>query len=129
MGCSGLKLITVLAEIPPECESDNIFNDVDKQTCELVVPRETVGLYKLRSPWKYFYKITAGINAAKADRVSVAAVGGEIAITGADCDAVVEVYGLNGMLIYRGKDKSVPVPSAGVYVVRVAGKTVKVTVN
>ncbi len=60
---------------------------------------------------------------------NVAAVGGEIAVTGADGDAVVEVYGVNGMLVYRGKSKSVPVPSAGVYVVRVAGKTVKVTVN
>ena len=94
-----------------------------------MVPRESVELYKSTYPWSDFYKITAGIDAAKADRVSVAAVGGEITVTGADNDAVVEVYGVNGMLVYRGKSKSVPVPSAGVYVVRVAGKTVKATVN
>ena len=106
-----------------------MFNGVNNKSCELVVPRESVELYKYTSPWRDFYNITAEIEAAKTDRVSVAAVGGEITVTGADNDAVVEVYGVNGMLVYRGKSKSVPVPSAGVYVVRVAGKTVKATVN
>ena len=118
----------MLAKTPPHCDSD-VFDGVDKQACELVVPEESVELYKSTRPWSKFYKITAGIDAAKADRVTVAAVGGEITVTGADGDAVVEVYGVNGMLVYRGKDKSVPVPSAGIYVVRVADKTVKVTVN
>ena len=117
----------MLAKTPPYC-AGNPFYAVIQKKCELVVPRESVELYKSTRPWSEFYNITAGIDAAKADRVTVAAVGGEITVTGADSDAVVEAYSVNGMLVYRGKDKSVPVP-VGVYVVRVADKTVKVTVN
>lgn len=59
--------------------------------------------------------------------VVVTAEGSEIIVNGADSDA--EVYGVSGALIYRGASHSVAVPAAGIYVVRVAGKAVKVAVT
>ena len=95
----------------------------------MVVPGESLELYKKAEIWRNFYNITAGIDGTKADEVKVTATGDEITITGAADDAVVEVYGVNGALVYRGNGKSVAVPSAGIYVVRVAGRTIKVAVD
>ena len=127
-GCSGLKLIDVYAKMPPFCRNV-VFYNVNKQTCKLVVPGKSLEAYKSATTWKDFYNITAGIDGTKADEVKVTATGDEITITGAAGDAVVEVYGVNGALVYRGNDKSVAVPSAGIYVVRVAGRTIKVAVD
>ena len=41
-------------------------------------------------------------------------------------DAVVEVYGIGGSLLYSGKSHRVSVPVDGIYVVRVNGKPHKV---
>ncbi len=114
--------------MPPVCYN-NVFDGVDKQTCKLVVPGESLELYEKADTWKDFYNISAGIDGTKADEVKVTATGNEITITGAADDAVVEVYGVNGALVYRGNGKSVAVPSAGIYVVRVAGRAIKVAVN
>ena len=126
--CTGLKVIDIYAKTPPSCWNSS-FRNVDTQTCKLVVPAESLEAYKKADTWKDFYNITAGIDGTKADEVRVTATGDEITVTGAADDAVVEVYGVNGALVYRGKGKSVAVPSAGVYVVRVAGKAIKVAVN
>ena len=126
--CTGLKVIDIYAKTPPSCWNSS-FRNVDTQTCKLVVPAESLEAYKNADIWKDFYNITAGIDGTKADEVRVTATGDEITVTGAADDAVVEVYGVNGALVYRGKGKSVAVPSAGVYVVRVAGKAIKVAVN
>ena len=126
--CTGLKVIDIYAKTPPSCWNSS-FRNVDTQTCKLVVPAESLEAYKKADTWKDFYNITAGIDGTKADEVKVTATGNEITVTGAAYDAVVEVYGVNGALVYRGKGKSVAVPSAGVYVVRVAGKAIKVAVN
>lgn len=127
-GCTGLKVIDIYAKTPPSCWNSS-FRNVDTQTCKLVVPAESLEAYKNADIWKDFYNITAGIDGTKADEVKVTATGNEITVTGAADDAVVEVYGVNGALVYRGNGKSVAVPSAGVYVVRVAGKAIKVAVN
>lgn len=126
--CTGLKVIDIYAKTPPSCWNSS-FRNVDTQTCKLVVPAESLEAYKNADIWKDFYNITAGIDGTKADEVKVTATGNEITVTGAAYDAVVEVYGVNGALVYRGNGKSVAVPSAGVYVVRVAGKAIKVAVN
>ena len=116
--------------MPPVC-GNYVFYDVNKQTCKLVVPGKSLEAYKSATTWKDFYNITAGIDGTKADevKVKVTATGDEITITGAANDAVVEVYGVYGALVYRGNGKSVAVPSAGIYVVRVAGRAIKVAVD
>ena len=62
-----------------------------------------------------------------ADGNTIRVIGNQIEISG-DFTSV-EVYGVNGVLIYKGKDNVVTVPSAGIYLVHVAGKTRKIVVE
>lgn len=123
--CSGLEKISVLAKNPPVCGSE-VFVDVNKQNCELIVPRESLEAYKAAETWKDFYNISAGIGEVKADDVNVAVVDGEIIISGVAHDAAVEIYSANGAMIYRGTSKTIAMPCQGIYIVRVAGKTLKI---
>ena len=124
-GCSGLDKIIVLAKNPPACGSE-VFDDVNKQNCKLIVPRESLEAYKAADTWKNFYNISAGIGQVMTDDVNVAVVDGEISITGVVDDAAVEVYSANGTTIYRGTSKTIAMPCQGIYIVRVAGKTLKI---
>lgn len=55
-GCSKLKLITNYNEVPISIKS-YVFNNVDKNTCTLCVPEESVILYQNASVWNEFYNI------------------------------------------------------------------------
>ena len=123
--CIGLEKIIVLAKNPPAC-GGKVFDNVDKRNCELIVPQESLEAYKAADTWKDFYNIIAGIGQVKTDDVNVAVVDGEIIITGVADDAAVEIYSANGATIYRGTNKTIAVPCQGIYIVRVAGKSLKI---
>ena len=127
-GCSGLEKITSLAEIPPVCGS-GVFDRVNKTNCELIVPIVSVIAYKQAEVWNEFSNIKgfSGVDATEADGNTIRVIGNQIEISG-DFTSV-EVYGINGALIYKGKDNVVTVPSAGIYLVHVAGKTRKIVVE
>ena len=127
-GCSGLSKITSLAEIPPVCGS-GVFDRVNKTNCELIVPIVSVIAYKQAEVWNEFSNIKgfSGVDVTEADGNTIRAIGNQIEISG-DFTSV-EVYGINGALIYKGKDNVVTVPSAGIYLVHVAGKTRKIVVE
>ena len=126
--CSGLSKITSLAEIPPVCDSE-VFDGVNKTNCELIVPIMSVTAYKQAEVWNEFSNISglSGVEDTVADGNTIRAIGNQIEISG-DFTSV-EVYGINGALIYKGKDNVVTVPSAGIYLVHVAGKTRKIVVE
>ena len=126
--CSGLSKITSLAEIPPVCGS-GVFDGVNKTNCELIVPVISVTAYKQAEVWNEFSNISgfSGVEDTVADGNTIRAIGNQIEISG-DFTSV-EVYGINGALIYKGKDNVVTVPSAGIYLVHVAGKTRKIVVE
>ena len=124
--CEGLTKIESLAENPPVCDKYP-FSGVDKDKCVLSVPKNSVEAYKSAEGWKDFSNIVTGIvGVAQGNSVGVSAKNGVISVTGATGNAVVEVYGTNGAQVYRGTSKTVNVPSAGMYIVRAAGKTFKV---
>ena len=127
-GCTGLSKITSLAEIPPVCGSE-VFDGVNKTNCELIVPVISVIAYKQAEVWNEFSNISgfSGVEDTVADGNTIRAIGNQIEISG-DFTSV-EVYGINGALIYKGKDNVVTVPSAGIYLVHVAGKTRKIVVE
>ena len=127
-GCSDLSKITSLAEIPPVCGS-GVFDGVNKTNCELIVPIVSVIAYKQAEVWNEFSSIKgfSGVDVTEADGNTIRAIGNQIEISG-DFTSV-EVYGINGALIYKGKDNVVTVPSAGIYLVHVAGKTRKIVVE
>ena len=127
-GCSGLSKITSLAEIPPVCGS-GVFDRVNKTNCKLIVPIVSVIAYKQAEVWNEFSNIRgfSGVEVTMADRNTIRVIGNQIEISGYFTS--VEVYGVNGTLIYKGKDNVVTVPSAGIYLVHVAGKTRKIVVE
>ena len=127
-GCSDLSKITSLAEIPPVCGS-GVFDGVNKTNCELIVPIVSVIAYKQAEVWNEFSNIRgfSGVEVTMADGNTIRVIGNQIEISGYFTS--VEVYGVNGALIYKGKDNVVTVPSAGIYLVHVAGKTRKIVVE
>ena len=124
--CSGLEKIESLAETPPVCGS-GAFWEVDKNKCVLSVPEKSINAYKAAEGWKDFLQIISGIGGvAQESNAGVSARNGEITVTGVADNAVVEVYSTSGALVYRGASKTVSVPSAGIYIVKAAGRTFKV---
>ena len=126
--CSDLSKITSLAEIPPMC-GRKVFDGVNKTNCELIVPIMSVTAYKQAEVWNEFSNIMgfSGVEVTVADGNTIRAIGNQIEIIGYFTS--VEVYGINGALIYKGKDNVVTVPSAGIYLVHVADKTRKIVVE
>ena len=127
-GCSGMSKITSLAEIPPMC-GRKVFDGVNKTNCELIVPEGSVAAYTQAEVWNEFSNIRgfSGVEVTVAEGNTIRAIGNQIEISGYFTS--VEVYGVNGVLIYKGKDNVVTVPSAGIYLVHVAGKTRKIVVE
>lgn len=128
--CTGLTRLEMLTKVPPKCGKD-VFVGVDKTACELVVPAGCVDAYKTAAEWGDFSKITPGessVGEVGTPGVTVTAAGGEIVVEGV-ADAVVEVYGIGGSLLYSGKSHRVSVPVGGIYVVRVNGKPHKMVVK
>ena len=117
-----------MAEIPPVCGS-GVFDRVNKTNCKLIVPIVSVIAYKQAEVWNEFSNIRgfSGVEVTMADRNTIRVIGNQIEISGYFTS--VEVYGVNGTLIYKGKDNVVTVPSAGIYLVHVAGKTRKIVVE
>ncbi len=125
-GCTGLEKIVSLAQTPPVCEA-YVFCNIDVKKCVLSVPETSIEKYKEADQWKDFYSIVSGIGGVTEEsNVGVSASNGVITVTGVAANTVVEVYSISGTLVYRGTSNTVAAPSAGVYVVKVAGKTVKV---
>ena len=86
-GCSGLTKLVSLAVEPPIC-GEGAFEKVDKTTCQLLVPQESINKYKTANQWKDFLNIL-GYNGV--DDVSVDSQ-----------NAVYEVYNLQGVRVGSG---------------------------
>ena len=85
--CSGLTKLVSLAVEPPTCDNGT-FKEVDKTTCQLLVPQESINKYKTANQWKDFLNIL-GYNGV--DDVCVDTQ-----------DAVYEVYNLQGVRVGSG---------------------------
>ncbi len=129
--CWRLKEITVNATTPPTCGTQGAFEGVNKDVCILKVPQESEDLYKTAFEWKDFKNITTlGVeDAAMYTGINILVSGRTISVCGADDDACIEVYDMSGMMIYRGLDKSVVVPTDGIHIVCIGEMTFKVAVR
>ncbi len=59
-GSTGLTCITLYATTPPSC-GNNVFYNVDKKNCKIIVPEESLELYKKADEWKDFGTIEANV--------------------------------------------------------------------
>ena len=103
-GCSGLTKLVSLAVEPPTCDNGT-FKEVDKTTCQLLVPEESINKYKTADQWKEFLNIL-GYNGV--DDVSVDSQ-----------NAVYEVYNLQGVRVgggMREEEVTADVLPHGVYI-------------
>ncbi len=105
MGCAGLTKLVSLAVEPPSC-LDSAFDGVDKNTCKLFVPKESVEAYKAAEQWKEFVLISEfdGVDDVSTDTL----------------DAVYEVYNLQGVRVGSGmheSDVSADALPHGVYII------------
>ena len=85
--CSGLTKLVSLAVEPPIC-GEGAFEKVDKTTCQLLVPEESINKYKTTDQWKEFLNI---LGYDGVDDVSVDSQ-----------NAVYEVYNLQGVRVGSG---------------------------
>ena len=85
--CSRLTKLVSLAVEPPTC-GEGVFEKVDKTSCQLLVPEESINKYKTADQWKEFLNIL-GYNGV--DDVSVDTP-----------DALYEVYNLQGVRVGGG---------------------------
>ena len=103
-GCSGLTKLVSLAVEPPTC-GEGVFEKVDKTSCQLLVPEESINKYKTADQWKEFLNIL-GYNGV--DDVSVDSQ-----------NAVYEVYNLQGVRVgggMREEEVTADVLPHGVYI-------------
>ena len=128
-GCNGLKEITSVSPTPPAI-SANTFDSSHYSNAQLIIPVGATVDYLMADNWYNFINIKemelSGVDEVAEACVSVAAVDGEIVVSGAD-DSVVDVYSIGGQLLYSGMDTTVGGLAHGIYIVRVAGQTFKVS--
>ncbi len=86
-GCSGLTEFVSNAVVPPVCGS-GAFDKIDKHTCKLIVPQESVELYTVAPEWCEFY------NPPEYD--SVSDVGAD------DAEVMYDVYDMRGVRVAGG---------------------------
>ena len=125
--CTAMTKLISNATTPPTCGTQAL-DDINKWTCELVVPQNSLSAYQAADQWKEFFFISeSGIEDIVADgnEISVIVQDGEIVVNGIE-NAMIEVYDINGQLVYTGNDTTISVADKGIYIVKVADKTFKV---
>ena len=128
-GCSNIKKIYCQPVIPPSGDIA-IFADEALMNATLYVPIGSKEEYEQVDPWRNFWNIEehyfAGVEDVVGSDVDVTAENGRIIVTGAEDGTRIEVYSVAGQLIYSGTDTTINAPSAGLYIVQVAGEAFKV---
>ena len=125
--CTAMTKLISNTTTPPTCGTQAL-DDINKWTCELVVPKNSLASYQAADQWKEFFFISeSGIEdiVADGDEINVIVKDGEIVVNGIE-NAMVEVYNINGQLVYFGNDTTIEVADKGLYIVKVGNKTMKV---
>ena len=128
-GCSKIRSIYCQPTTPPSAYSD--FSDDVLMYATLYVPIGSKSAYEAVDPWRNFWNIEEmefnGIEDIVADgnEISVTAQDGKIIVNSIK-NAMVEVYNINGQLVYSGNSTAIAVANKGIYIVKVADKTFKV---
>lgn len=121
--------VTSMSEVPPVCAM-SAFATSTLNNAELIVPLTSVDDYKTANVWKDFANISgaelSGISDITKSNNSIEIFADGFSILGAEV-ANVYVYNLTGLLIYEGTDNNIYLPR-GLYLVKIADKTIKVRI-
>lgn len=108
--CPNIKTIVLKSEYPPRGWES--FNDVDKEECQLIVPKDALDEYKAHYFWKQFKNITAS-DESSSETTDVSALPSE-------CNDM-KYYNLDGTLINGGD-----LTSSGIVIEVNNGKVMKI---
>lgn len=113
---------------PPEIEGYT-FNYFTTQNAILTVPAEAVDAYKEAAYWKKFKNIVgkdlSGVEQPDNNPVSVVVRNRQVVVDGAD-NAPIEIYDMQGCLVYHGVESVIDLPAPGLYLVKVGAQVFKV---
>lgn len=122
--CSNLKRIIVSAAIPPTIEAKT-FYEVDR-SIPVYVPEGSLEAYKADAYWSEFRLYDndpSGIISPQKDNSGCYAANGLLYNpSGADLN----VYNMQGVLIYTGNATEIELPSRGIYILKTPTATRKV---
>ncbi len=128
--CYDIKSIYCYAATPPTTGEDVWYDEVS-DAATLYVPEGTKSDYEAAPTWKDFSNIVetdfTGIESVAEDGVNVVVENGNIVVNGVKGNANMKVYNVSGQLVYDGEASTVNVPTRGIYIVRVAGHTFKLS--
>ncbi|MCR5497257.1 MAG: hypothetical protein K6F48_05410 [Paludibacteraceae bacterium] len=116
---------TVSYELPDDVDATESFNNTTNTLTICLTPRKTHGTVE----YKFHFHPVDGVDDFLGDQVSLYATDRTICIDGAT--APIYVYNILGTLVGTGQGEEIriPVPQAGVYVVRSGAKAAKVVVK
>ena len=129
--CTNIKTVNALSTLPP-IGADNTFELITYRDAMLNVPKTAKDAYSKPACWRNFRHVEekdfGGVDDVTADGsgICVNVRDGQVEVSGADASEEIRVYDLSGMEIYRGTDRTIALPTKGVYIVKVAGRTFKV---
>jgi len=129
-GCTGLTSIYTYATVPVDLSNRYlVFNDINKTTCTLFVPKGLLSVYKAAASWLDFINIVefdaTAVNNPKDNELKVFynQATGSLLLNGIDSPVSVSVYDLKGLLwlshtVSDYETMSVQSLPRGIYVVK-----------
>lgn len=115
------------AENPPVI-GYSAFNSETYIKAKVYVPSNSLDAYKVDSGWSSFFNIlideASGIEEIESDTDSITISGNTVLVTS---DGIVEIYSIDGRLIYTGHEKAIELPR-GIYVIRTNGIVKKIKI-
>lgn len=130
-GCNNLAEINSKKPVPPVI-NDDTFDLMQFIYSKLNIPVGSLSAYQNADYWKNFFNISekdfAGIKSINIGTIEVISKDGCIYVNGIRGYEQIEVYAMNGQLVYKGLDIVIPVLLKGYYVVKVKGEVFKVLI-
>ena len=128
--CSELTSIYCQGTTPPR--GSIVFLEAILKECTLYVPIGCQAAYEAVDPWRNFWNIEemdfSGIDDIISDNIGISVINRAIHIDNADGNMLVEVFNLSGKSVYRGHGNIVDGLSTGIYIIKIADKSMKIKI-
>ena len=120
-----LNNITCDAPVPPIC-GNNVFSMFGKECCDLIVPEESIDAYKEADIWRDFYTESNAKDLVE-DGILITVENDKIVVDGY-VGTDMKIYTTDGRCLYSGTTRDIEIAVHGIYIIKIADKTVKVSI-